>query len=37
MDAYYRDPDFGRSFQELWASAPTTSVWTHPAGDWVEW
>ena len=37
MDAYYRDPDFGRGFQELWASAPMTSVWTHPAGDWVEW
>jgi hypothetical protein len=37
MGSFYQDPEFGRGFQELFAGAPTTSVWTHPAGDWVEW
>jgi hypothetical protein len=37
MGQFYQDPEFGRGFQELFAGAPTTSVWTHPAGEWVEW
>jgi hypothetical protein len=27
----------GSGFRDLFAGEPTTSVWTHPAGEWVEW
>jgi hypothetical protein len=37
MSEYYEDPEFLRGFQDLFAAAPSTSVWAHPAGDWVEW
>lgn len=37
MGEYYEDPEFLRGAQELFAAPPSTSVWTHPAGDWVEW
>jgi len=37
MADYYRNPDFARGVQELFAAPPTTSTWIHPAGDWVEW
>jgi len=37
MSEYYEDPEFLRGFQDLFAAPPSTSVWTHPAGDWVEW
>jgi hypothetical protein len=37
MGQFYQDPEFGSGFQELFEGAPTTSVWTHPAGEWVEW
>jgi hypothetical protein len=37
MGAYYQDPDFVRGFQALFAGQPLTSVWVHPAGEWVEW
>jgi quinol monooxygenase YgiN len=37
MSEHYEDPEFVRGFQDLFAAPPTTSVWTHPAGDWVEW
>jgi hypothetical protein len=37
MGKYYDNPEFLKGFQELFAAAPTTSVWAHPAGDWVEW
>lgn len=37
MGGFYQDPEFGAGFQELFTGEPTTSVWTHPAGDWVEW
>jgi hypothetical protein len=37
MSEFYEDPEFTRGFQDLFAAPPSTSVWTHPAGDWVEW
>jgi hypothetical protein len=37
MGQFYQDPEFGSGFQELFAGAPTTSVWAHPPGGWVEW
>jgi hypothetical protein len=37
MDQYYRDPEFGAAFMGLFAGAPITSIWVHPAGQWVEW
>jgi hypothetical protein len=37
MSQYYEDPEFLRGFQDLFTAPPSTSVWTHPAGDWVEW
>ena len=37
MSQYYEDPEFVRGFQDLFTAPPSTSVWTHPAGDWVEW
>jgi quinol monooxygenase YgiN len=37
MNNYYRDPEFQRSFQELFTASPTTSAWSHPNGEWVEW
>ena len=37
MGELYQDPEYGRGFQELFAGQPTTSVWTHPASEWVEW
>ena len=37
MSEFYEDPGFVHGFQDLFASPPSTSVWTHPAGDWVEW
>jgi hypothetical protein len=37
MGQYYQNPEFVRGFQELFAAPPATSVWVHPAGEWVEW
>jgi hypothetical protein len=37
MGQYYDNPEFIKGFQELFATPPATSVWVHPAGDWVEW
>jgi hypothetical protein len=37
MGAYYQDPQFQSSFQKLFAGAPATSTWMHPAGEWAEW
>jgi hypothetical protein len=37
MSEYYEDPAFLHGFQDLFAAPASTSVWTHPAGDWVEW
>jgi quinol monooxygenase YgiN len=37
MNSYYQDPEFQRSFHELFTTPPTTSTWSHPTGEWVEW
>jgi hypothetical protein len=37
MGQFYQDPEFGAGFQQIFAGEPTTSVWTHPGGEWVEW
>jgi len=37
MGEYYKDPEFLRGFQDLFAGEPSASTWVHPAGDWVEW
>jgi hypothetical protein len=37
MAQTYSNPDFLRSFGELFTAPPATSVWVHPEGDWVEW
>lgn len=37
MMKYYDNPEFLTGFQKLFAAPPSTSVWHHPAGEWVEW
>jgi hypothetical protein len=37
MGRYYEDPEFLSGFGKLFAAPPSTSVWVHPAGEWVEW
>jgi hypothetical protein len=37
MGEHYSDPDFLSGFEMLFAAPPTTGVWAHPAGEWVEW
>jgi quinol monooxygenase YgiN len=37
MAQHYGDPDFTSAFGELFAEMPSASVWTHPAGTWIEW
>lgn len=37
MNEHYADPEFLSGFEKLFVSAPTTGVWKHPAGVWVEW
>jgi len=37
MGEYYQDPAFMSNYQNWFAGAPTTGVWVHPQGDWVEW
>ena len=37
MNNYYQDPEFQRGFRELFIAPPTTSTWSHPTGEWVEW
>jgi hypothetical protein len=37
MNSFYQDPEFQRSFHELFTAPPTTSTWSHPTGEWVEW
>lgn len=37
MGQHYQDPDFMGGFGDLFAEQPSASVWTHPAGTWVEW
>jgi hypothetical protein len=37
MGQYYSDPAFMKGIEALFAAPPATSIWTHPAGVWVEW
>jgi len=37
MAQYYQGAEFQSSLQKLFATAPSISTWTHPAGDWNEW
>ncbi len=37
MAAFYSNPAFTSGLMELFAAPPDSSVWTHPAGEWVEW
>ena len=37
MGEHYSDPDFMAGFGELFTARPDASVWTHPAGTWIEW
>jgi len=37
MAQYYQGAEFQNSLQKLFATAPSISTWTHPAGDWNEW
>jgi len=37
MGQFYQDPEFLSGFEQLFTEEASTSVWVHPAGDWVEW
>ncbi|MDR3573786.1 MAG: hypothetical protein P4L50_07990 [Anaerolineaceae bacterium] len=37
MNAHYNDADFMSGFSTLFTARPHSSIWVHPAGDWVEW
>jgi hypothetical protein len=37
MNEHYNDPEFLGGFQKLFTGMPATGIWTHPAGEWVEW
>jgi quinol monooxygenase YgiN len=37
MNAHYDNPDFMQSFETMFAAEPDAGIWTHPAGQWVEW
>ncbi|MEZ4668191.1 MAG: hypothetical protein R3E39_09780 [Anaerolineae bacterium] len=37
MGEHYNDPSFLSGFGDLFTAPPTTGVWVHPAGEWVEW
>jgi len=37
MMAYYNDPKFAEGFSKLFTGMPSSSIWVHPAGEWVEW
>jgi quinol monooxygenase YgiN len=37
MNAHYNDPDFMAGFSTMFTARPDSSIWVHPAGDWVEW
>ena len=37
MGQIYEDPDFMPSLGKMFAGEPDATVWSHPAGDWVEW
>jgi len=37
MIEHYDDPEFLSAFGKLFNAPPVTGMWTHPAGEWVEW
>lgn len=37
MAEYYSNPEFAAALQKLFAAPPSTSIWVHPEGEWVEW
>jgi quinol monooxygenase YgiN len=37
MNRHYQDPDFMSAFSTMFSARPESSIWVHPAGDWVEW
>ncbi len=37
MNNHYQDPDFMSGFSTMFTARPDSSIWVHPAGDWVEW
>lgn len=37
MSEQYEDPEFLAGFEQMFAGEPSATVWSHPAGDWVEW
>jgi len=38
MKKHYESPEFQNSgLYKIFNAKPTSSLWAHPAGDWVEW
>jgi hypothetical protein len=37
MGEFYANPAFQQALGDLFAAPPVNSIWTHPAGQWVEW
>jgi quinol monooxygenase YgiN len=37
MAAYYNNPAFMSALMGMFSAPPDASVWSHPAGEWVEW
>ena len=37
MAKHYADPDVMAGFMQMFAAPPMATVWTAPAGEWVEW
>lgn len=37
MGKHYDDPAFMAGFEKMFAGEPTATIWSHPAGSWVEW
>lgn len=37
MHEFYGRPEFMQTMDGMFSAEPDFSVWTHPAGDWVEW
>jgi quinol monooxygenase YgiN len=37
MQQHYTDPAFLQAFDGFFVAEAATSIWQHPAGEWVEW
>jgi len=37
MAKYYDNPEFMKGLMQMFSAEPAASVWTHPAGQWIEW